>query len=118
MRGVVPSKCIVEPLKDILCFCNEVQWEIDFSCSPYWGLPMPGDRMESSLPRGLFTALRVICLDLMGRAGRKQALTVLLKLSVMEADSPFQWALSLQGSVCKATVCQSLLPFKALLRTA
>lgn len=54
-RRVVPSKCILEPVIDILCFYNEVQWEINFSCSPYCGFcfPMPGDRMELSLPRGL-----------------------------------------------------------------
>lgn len=110
LRGFAPSKHIVEPLKDVLCFYSEVQWEINFSCSPYWGfcLPMPGDRMELSLPRGFFAALRVICLDLMGRAGRKQVLAVLLKLSVTEADSAFQWALSTRGSVCKATVCLSV----------
>lgn len=49
----------------------------------------------------------VICLDLMGGAGRKQVLAVLLKLSVMEADSPFQWVLSSCNSVCKAIVSLS-----------
>lgn len=72
----------------------------------------------SYLSQEVFSALRVICLDLLGRVGRKQVLAVLLKLSVMEADSPFQWALASHGSVCKATVCQSLLPFRALLQTA
>lgn len=110
LRGFVPSKHIVGPLEDVLCSYSEVQWEINFSCSPYWGfcLPMPGDRMELSLPRGFFAVLRVICLDLMGRAGRKQVLAVLLKLSVTEADSAFQWALSTRGSVCKAAVCLSV----------
>lgn len=109
LRAFVPSKHIVEPLKDVLCFYSEVQWEINFSCSPYWGfcLPMPGDRMELSLQE-VSLLHSVICLDLMGRAGRKQVLAVLLKLSVTEADSAFQWTLSTHGSVCKATVCLSV----------